>query len=87
MTVDIPDTNLEKQLERFCLNLINVQNHEKSQLISASISEAYKRLVKPSIKRKVRSSLTKTAESQGTYVGNFCIKCYGTGSTRAKCTF
>ena len=41
------------------------QNYERSQLISASISEAYKRLVKPSIKRKVRSSLTKTAESQG----------------------
>jgi len=66
VTVDIPDGNLEKQLERFCLNLVKAHtNYERSQLISASISEAYKRLVKPSIKRKVRSSLTKTAESQG----------------------
>ena len=63
--MDIPDTNLEKQLEYFCLDLLKVQNYDKKNLISSSISEAYKRLVKPSIKRKVRSSLTKSAESQG----------------------
>ena len=65
VTLDIPDEIFEKKLEKFCLNLVRVQNHEKKQLIASSVSESYKRLVKPAIKRKIRSSLTKSAESQG----------------------
>ena len=63
ITIEIPDV-FERDLECSSLRLINPKNPEIRNLISEATKEAYKRLVKPQIKRKIRSTLTRYAEKQ-----------------------
>ena len=60
VTLDIPDENFEKKLGYFCTDLVGNGSHKK--LIFEAMQEAYKRLVKPKMKRKIRANLTKMAE-------------------------
>lgn len=56
--VDIPDV-IYRQLESFCLR--QFQDADETRLKPA-LNEAYGRLVKPMIQRRIRASLTKKAE-------------------------
>ena len=63
LAVEIPDV-FERDLECTCLRLVHPQHSQIKNLISEAMKEAYKRLVKPMIKRKVRAFLTRNAEKE-----------------------
>ena len=64
--VEIPDAVFERDLECTCLRLVRRPpgDSQIKNLISEAMKEAYKRLVKPMIKRKVRALLTRNAEKE-----------------------
>ena len=66
VSVETPDEEFIKQLDYFCIHQYLEINHvkEKRILVSKALAEAYKRLVKPGMRRKIRANLTKQAESQ-----------------------
>jgi len=67
VTLEIPEI-FERDLECECLRLINPMQNEIRQLISEAMKDAYKRLVKPQIRRKIRSNLTRNAEKESLVV-------------------
>lgn len=59
VSIEYDENNVYDYLER---KLIKNNNSESAQLIKEAIKDSYKRLIKPSIEREIRSELTEKAE-------------------------
>ena len=59
---DIPDA-IQEDLKYFCIRLVQAHG-EKKRLIGDAMVEVYKRLVKKQIQRRIRTNLTKKAETE-----------------------